>query len=61
MAKKGKKQTTDEMLQQVAAIFHLEGRDIPPKEFALLKHHFEAGTLDEYRAKLLTGKIMKIA
>ena len=53
MAKKEKKKTTDEIIEEVSAIFHLEGMDIPPEELEVLRKHIEAGTLDEYEAQLI--------
>ena len=46
--------TCREMVEEVAAIFHLEGMDIPEDEQAELLHHLESGTLGDYVSQILS-------
>ena len=46
--------TPREMVDEVTAIFHLEGMDIPLNERVDLLAHLEADTLNEYVAKILS-------
>ena len=46
--------TNREMLDEVVAIFHLEGMDIPAHEQDDLLTHLESNTLNKYVNKILS-------